>query len=89
MHLGAQQVQPFITTVRYNEMEVKILYRYKRPDGGITVSLDEPSVEYTKLHRIIADEGMVLTDGNITTPCKDVESIDGWAEIESSEEIEE
>ena len=63
-------------------MEDKILYRYKRADGGTTVSLDEPSVDYTILHRLIAAEGMLLTDGKITTPCKDVESIDGWTEIE-------
>ena len=59
----------------------KILYRYNRKDGGITVSLEEPSTEYIILHRLIADEGMILTDGNINTPCIDTEFPQSWREV--------
>lgn len=57
------------------------LYRYIRPDGGITVSTVQPDVEYTALYRLVADEGMILTDGSITTSCVDVEDMSVWSEM--------
>lgn len=61
------------------------LYRYKRDGGGITVSPKKPNVPYTTLHRLVADEGKVLTDGETVTLCIDVDSPEGWTEIEDPE----
>lgn len=64
------------------------LYRFKRADGGITVSPNKPKCGYTELIRLIADKGKVFTNGIVKTRCKDVESVDGWTEIEAPEENE-
>lgn len=57
------------------------LYRYIRPDGGVTVSTEKPDTEYTELCRLVADEGLVLTDGDAATPCVDTGNPDMWTEI--------
>jgi hypothetical protein len=57
------------------------LYRYTRPDGGVTVSTVQPDVEYTALYRLVADEGMLLTDGTTTTSCVDTTDTSVWSEI--------
>ena len=69
-------------------MQIKTLYKTIRPDGGITVSPNRPeSGEYTEMIRLIADEGKLLTqNGNDTTPCVDVESYEGWYEVDAPEE---
>ncbi len=65
-------------------MEIKTLYRYTRPDGGITVSTDKPEGAYTELYRLIADEGKILSHADYeNTPCIDVDSRNGWAEVET------
>ena len=64
----------------------KILYKYKREDGGITVSPIMPEgKEYSIGYRLIADEGKVLTNGEITVPCVDVsaEKKSAWTEIDA------
>lgn len=61
-------------------MQIIALYRYTRPDGGISVSPIKPNVEYTEMVRLIADEGKTLTDGTNTTTCIDVSSTEGWTE---------
>lgn len=63
-------------------MQTITLYRYTRPDGGISVSPIKPNVEYTEMVRLIADEGKALTDGTNTTMCIDVSSTEGWTEID-------
>ena len=62
------------------------LYRYARPNGGVTVSPVMPDGEYTELFRLVADEGMVLTDGENLTFCTDTDNPDVWTEIEAPEE---
>jgi hypothetical protein len=62
------------------------LYKYKREDGGIDVSPNKPNCEYTTLHRLIADEGMVLVNGELSASVIDVDSVDGWQEVEIQEE---
>ena len=62
-------------------MQIINLYRYTRPDGGITVSTIQPDVEYTALYRLVADEGMALTDGTTTTSCVDTANMSTWSEI--------
>lgn len=64
-------------------MQTVILYRYKRADGGYSVSPNRPQGEYDTRVRLIADEGKALTDGNVVTPCTDAESADGWTEIDA------
>lgn len=66
------------------------LYRYTRTDGGVTTSPVQPEgVAYDIICRLIADEGMMLTDGEAVTHCVDVEEPDGWDEIEDPGEPEE
>ncbi len=69
-------------------MQVKTLYKTIRADDGVTVSPNKPeSGEYTEMYRLIADEGKLLTvNGSDTTPCVDVESAEGWYEVDAQEE---
>lgn len=67
-------------------MQVINLYKYIREDGGVTVSPIKPDCEYTEMFRIVADEGKVLVKGDVVTTCADVESIEGWEEIDEPED---
>ena len=68
-------------------MEKKILYRFTRPDGGVTVSPEKPDTEYTEMFRLIADEGKLLTqDGETMTSCVDTDTVEGWYEVDAPEE---
>ena len=68
-------------------MEKKILYRFTRPDGGVTVSPEKPDTEYTEMFRLIADEGKLLTqDGENMTSCVDTDTVEGWYEVDAPEE---
>lgn len=67
-------------------MQIINLYKYTREDGGVTVSPIKPDTEYTEMLRLVADEGKVLVNGDITTTCTDVESAEGWEEIEGEED---
>ena len=69
-------------------MKKVTLYRYTREDGGVTVTPNRPKTAgYTIKHRLIADEGMTLTNREIVESCIDGDSVDGWSEI--SDEMEE
>ena len=70
-------------------MQIKTLYRFKRADGGITVSPDKPETnDFDTLYRLIADDGkMLTTDGENLTPCKDVDNTAGWYEVPDPEAI--
>lgn len=71
-------------------MEIKPLYRFLREDGGVTESPDKPDgAEYTTRYRLIAPDGKLLTDGTTETGCIDVDSADGWAEIDDRLEKDE
>ena len=67
-------------------MQIIPLYRYERADGGITVSPIKPECEYTDTMRLVADEGKILRNGEIETECIDVNSSEGWEEIDKPEE---
>lgn len=69
-------------------MQTITLYRYTRPDGGISVSPIKPNVKYTEMVRLVADEGKALTDGTNTTMCIDVSSAEGWTEIDAPKDIQ-
>ena len=63
------------------------LYKYTRENGGTTVSPDKPNCEYTEMFRLVADEGMMLTqDGEELFGVVDVDSTEGWYEVEAPEE---
>lgn len=64
-------------------MKTLPLYRYTRSDGGITTSLIKPSGEYTEMFRLVADEGKELIKNGERAQCVDVDSIEGWAEVEA------
>ena len=71
-------------------MEIKPLYRFLREDGGVTESPDKPDgAEYATRFRLIADDGKLLTDGTTETYCIDVDSADGWYEIDDRLEKDE
>ena len=63
------------------------LYKYKREDGGISVSPIKPAGEYTEMVRLVADEGKMLTkDGVNLHYCKDTDTADGWYEVDEPTE---
>lgn len=67
-------------------MTVKELYCYEREEGKITHSLEKPDTDYTLLFRLIADEDKQLTkDGENFITCIDVDSLEGWDEVEAPE----
>lgn len=68
-------------------MQIKTLYRYKRADGGITVTPDKPeATDFDTCCRLIADEGkMLTTDGETLYPCIDVDNVAGWYEVADPE----
>lgn len=70
-------------------MQIITLYKYERESGGITVSPIEPKCEYTTLFRLVADEGMILTNGDMITSCIDTDAVEGWNEIEDPNPMEE
>lgn len=64
-------------------MTIKELYCYERETGKTTVSTEKPGCEYETRYRLIADEGKELTnDLENFVSCIDVESVDGWYEVE-------
>lgn len=71
-------------------MTVKKMYRFKRADGGVTVSPIKPECEYTEMSRIIADKGKAVTkDGVNFFAVIDTDSAEGWREVDAPEEAEE
>ena len=67
-------------------MQTKVVYRYRTKQGGINVSPNKPREktyvgEVTELHRIMADKGMVLTNGEETVCCIDTDTPEAWTEI--------
>ena len=62
-------------------MQKITLYRFIRPDGGVTVSTVKPETDYTELTRLVADEGYILTDGTSYTACTDTDNPGAWSEV--------
>ena len=67
-------------------MQTITLYRYTRPDGGITTSPIEPDTPFALRYRLIADEGKALTDGTTVTECTDTDNPDAWTEIDAPDD---
>lgn len=69
-------------------MQTITLYRYTRPDGGITTSPIEPDTPFDLRYRLIADENKALTDGTTVTTCTDTDKPDAWTEIDAPDDPE-
>ena len=69
-------------------MQIIELYRYERENGKITVSPEKPDCEYTTVFRVVADEGMALSRGDVMTECIDTVEVEGWAETEAPDKDE-
>jgi len=72
-------------------MTTVTLYKYKSKHSTITSPKMPPEgVEYTTLTRIIADNGMGITDGNIICTCQDVndDEVINWSDCELPPEPE-
>lgn len=70
-------------------MERITLYEFVREDGNISVSPNKPDGEYQTSYRLIADEGMILTDADGNTAKvidTDAPNQYQWREIEAPEE---
>ena len=68
-------------------MTTKTLYKFKRNDGGVTVSPIKPDAEYTEMVRLVADKGKMLTkDGEDLRTVVDAYSATDWYEIDAPEE---
>lgn len=71
-------------------MITKTLYRVVRSDGGIDVTPNKPSHnDYTETFRLIADEGMVLTDGTNICECIDTDEPSKYTEVKGEDFTEE
>lgn len=65
------------------------VYRYTRPDGGVSVSPVKPDGECIELTRMVADDGNTITDGVTVATCVDTDNPDAWQEIEGDLTAEE
>ena len=69
----------------------KMLYRYERDSGGYTVSPEKPPDKSYKVRwRLIADQGMAITDGETTVTVIDVQTrkdCEKWQDCELPEEL--
>ena len=68
-------------------MITKTLYRVQREDGGIDVTPNKPTdnTPYTETYRLIADEGMDITDGVNRYGCIDTDEPSKYYEITTEE----
>lgn len=72
-------------------MTITTLYKYKKKRSTITSPKMPPEgTEYTTLSRIVADDGMGITDGETITTCVDVENdqVSNWTDCELPPEPE-
>ena len=70
-------------------MEIIKLYKFIRPEGGVTVSPVMPEGKYTEMVRLVADEHKLLTkDGENLTSCIDTETSEDWYEVDALENEE-
>ena len=71
-------------------MKVIPLYRWKRADGGTSVSPREPECDYEIAPpRLVADEGKILKCGDVLTLSVDSKEGEQWEEIDDTREVEE
>lgn len=67
-------------------MEKRTLYRVNRSDGGVSISTNKPTDgTSTETYRLIADDGMVLTDGENIFICIDTDEPNKYTEVSENE----
>lgn len=69
-------------------MQIVNLYRYEDESGVVTITpTPKTETDTPSRLRLIADEGMILTDGNTKTPVVDItlDSADNWHEVTEEE----
>ena len=69
-------------------MQIVNLYLYNDENGVVTITPNKRAkTDKPSRLRLIADEGMILTDGNTKTPAKDVmlDEKEKWIEIPDEE----
>ena len=68
-------------------MTKKNLYRYFGRNGMITSLVLLDNIEHLLMYRLIADEGKVLTDGQLKVKSIDIfsEDLGKWTEIDEKE----
>jgi hypothetical protein len=67
-----------------------MIYRYQRPDGGYTVTPVKPEGGYNIRWRLIAEEGMAITNGETTVTVIDVihrKDCEAWTDCELPDEL--
>lgn len=64
-------------------MIIKTIYRYSQGDKT-TVSPTKPNVDYTETYRIIAEDGMAITNGVVECECIDTDDTSAWHDCEST-----
>lgn len=67
-------------------MKIIPLYATIRADGGVSVSPNGDGTHHA--YRLVADDGMLLKNGDTVTPCVDTTCTDGWTEIVDSENMD-
>ena len=69
-------------------MQVVSRDRYEREPGKITTSPVKPddNIDYSIIYRLIADEGMAITNGSSIVECVDTNSSEGWTDCDLPEE---
>ena len=69
-------------------MQIVNLYRYEREPEKITTSPIKPDdgIDYTIIYRLIADEGMAITDDSLIVESVDTDSSEGWTDCDLPEE---
>ena len=71
-------------------MQRKMIYRYQRPDGGYTVTPVKPEGTYNTRWRLIAEDGMAITNGEMTVTVIDVihrNDCEAWTDCELPDEL--
>ena len=72
-------------------MKRKTLYRYLREDGGYTISPVKPEgTAYTMRYRLIAEEGMAITNGEMTVGVIDLvhrKDCEAWTDCDLPDEM--
>ena len=62
-------------------MIIKTIYRFYK-DGSTIVSPIKPDADYTETYRIIAEDGMAITNGSIECECIDTDDTSAWHDCE-------
>lgn len=69
-------------------MQIVNLYRYEDESGVVTITpTPKTETDTPSRLRLIADDGMILTDGHIKTPVVDItlDSLENWREVTEAE----